>query len=43
MSYSKDFRKRAIDFVIEENNSMRSATQNIWCTVQHNERMGKNI
>lgn len=27
MSYSKDFRKRAIDFVIEENNSMRSASK----------------
>lgn len=25
MSYSKELRKRAIDFVIEENNSMRQA------------------
>ncbi|GEM_PF-5529266 len=29
MSYSIDLRKRAVDFVIEENNSMRCATQNI--------------
>ncbi|MDM8566151.1 IS630 transposase-related protein, partial [Candidatus Halobeggiatoa sp. HSG11] len=27
MSYSIDFRKRAIDFVIEEKNSMRSASK----------------
>ncbi|MFK5971288.1 MAG: hypothetical protein QM487_14375 [Candidatus Marithrix sp.] len=38
MSYSKDLRKRAIDFVIEEKHEKYK--QNIWCTVQHNERMG---
>ena len=41
MSYSKDLRKRAIDFVIEENNSMRSASKIFG--VQYNTEMGKNI
>ena len=33
MSYSKDLRKRAIDFVIEEKHE--KCKQNIWSTVQH--------
>ena len=37
MSYSKDLRKRAIKFVIEENNSMRKASKVF--DIQYNERL----
>jgi hypothetical protein len=41
MSYSKDLRKRAIELVIEE--KYEKCKQTIWRTVQHSERLGKNI